>query len=966
MRKHLLLSLLASGTLLGSAWFVYQNNVPGSFKLEGKKGEGNSSVEKSQRAKEAAEHRLGLLKDETGNFKSAYYTNAVEQANQLAQSGTRAGALNLAWEELGPDNVGGRTRAILIDNRDPSHNTIYVGGVAGGMWKSTDGANNWTKITAWNEWLAVSCIDQANDGTIYIGTGEGLGQIVGSSLSSASIGNGVYRLDAGDVPVRITPDAFVGNSLDISSPWSAVNRVAVNPNDKNIIIAGTQSGLYMTNDGGTNWSQPAISGISGGQGVADVKWSRDGVNVFAAVGGNNKVARSLNGGFTWERLASGSHPGYPSTQGRIEIAIAPSNSSIVYLSVATAGGATYAVFRTDNAGDSWVNIGSKGPLFDPFGDQTQGWYDNVIAVSPADPNKVYLGGVDFYTWSDQTGWKLADVGLGGGDENPNYIHPDKHAITLDPANPNIMYVGCDGGVYKSVNAVSAFPFPTYTIKNRGLNITQFYSVGASYTGEVLGGTQDNGTQYINYKGNTKMAAERVIGGDGIYSEISHIDPRISFGGIYFGEVMRSGNNTASYEPFYDTKIDPQGHTQPSRCGGQENQNAPFITPFYLSETKNAANGLRQIPFVATQAYNSGDVVTAESKTGKYKFQATLPSALAVGDTAWINDPARSRVLVTSTCGVWITSEALELGSIPKWFKLTSTLNGFAHSYSATADGDRLYVGTSAGRVYRFDNLNARCDTTTYPTGANTVGNIYTSTGQYLNTQVTSARSIDGISVDPNNPDHVVAVVSGFSASNQPHVYESTNGGVSWTPLTGGLPNMPVYDVVTHNANTVVVGGELGVWSWDGTEWHEENTGLTRVPVYRMIEKELYSSNCRVIYIGTHGRGMWRTTTLTTAGCALVANVNEVKNRVDASNLSVFPNPVKNNSKIAITVDKPADVTFRVFDMTGKLYREVTYRNLTTGENQFDLDAANLTTGTYLLAATIGGKQTMSKLFTVTK
>jgi len=134
----------------------------------------------------------------------------------------------------------------------------------------------------------------------------------------------------------------------------------------------------------------------------------------------------------------------------------------------------------------------------------------------------------------------------------------------------------------------------------------------------------------------------------------------------------------------------------------------------------------------------------------------------------------------------------------------------------------------------------------------------------------------------------------------------------------------------------------------------------------MIEKELYNSNCKVIYIGTHGRGMWRTTTLTTAGCALVANVNEVKDRVEVSDLSIFPNPVNSTSKVSITVAKQADVTFRVFDMTGKLYREVTYRNLTAGENQFDLGAGALGNGTYLLAATINGKQTQSKLFTVTR
>lgn len=966
MKKHLLLSLTSASILACSAWFVYQNNQLGTFKLDESKEEGKFSINKSQRAKEAMEARFDKLKDEYGTFNSAYYTTAIQQANQLTQQGSRAGALNLQWEELGPDNVGGRTRAILIDKRDATHNTIYAGGVGGGMWKSTDGGNTWNPLTNWNQWLAVSCIDQATDGTIVIGTGEGLAQIIGTSFNSGSMGNGIYKLDGSDNPVHISPDAFTGNSLNNNSAWAAVNRVAVNPADGTNILAATDGGLFVTTDGGNNWSQVSLSsaGISNGQSVADLKWSRDGMNIFASVGGRNKLVRSLNGGFTWDRVSNTNNQGFPGTQGRMEIAIAPSNSNVVYVAIATSSGSTYGVYRSADAGATWTNIGSKGPLFDPFGDQNQGWYDNVIAVSPSDPNKVYMGGVDFYTWSDQSGWKLADVGLGGGDENPNYIHPDKHAITIDDANPNIMYVGCDGGIYKSVNAVSAFPFPTYTIKNRGYNVTQFYSVAAGVTGDVLGGTQDNGTQYINFKGNTPKAAERVIGGDGIYAEISHIDPRTSFGGIYFGQVLRSGNSGSSYDAFYDIKIDPQGHIQPSRCGGQKDQNAPFITPFYLSETKTAANGLKTVPFVADKNYAAGDVVTAQSKTAKYNFQHTLSAPLTTGDTVVISDPVRSRIMVTSNCGVWITSDALDLSNIPKWYRLMNNMNGFAYSYAATEDGDILYVGTSGGRVYRCPNMNARCDTTSYPVGPNAIGFIYTNTSQFTNTVVASGRAIEGISVDPTNSDHVVAVVSGFSSTNQPHVYESTNGGASWTPLASGLPNMPVYDVVVHDANTIVIGSELGIWSWDGTQWNEENNGFPRVPVYRLIEKELYTGGCKVIYAGTHGRGMWRTTTLTATGCSTVASVDDVKANVQLNELNIFPNPVSNKAKISVTVDKASDLTFRVFDMTGKLYREFKYNNLVPGENQFDLDAANLGKGTYLLTATTSGGKTKSRLFTV--
>ncbi len=965
MRKQILLCLVSALLVGATTYRLTEESGLGAFKLESAKGNEESGINKARNAKEAMEWRYDRLKDENGNFYYSYLRDAIKHADQMQHAGSRSG-LGLQWEELGPDNVGGRTRAILIDRRDPSDNTIYAGGVGGGMWKSLDKGNTWSRLPNWNQWLAVSCITQGPDNSIYVGTGEGLAQITGSSLNSGSMGNGIFKLDANDNPQQITPDNFTNNALVPNDVWSAVNRIAINPTDAQSMVAATGKGLYQSFDGGASWAQVSVTGISGGQSAADVKWASDGINVFAAVGGNNKMIMSPNGGLSWSKVTNVTSPGFPTTQGRIEIAIAPNDPNVVYVSVSAPGGCTYGVYRSGDGGATWASIGNKGPLFDPFGGQCQGWYDNVIAVSPTDANKVYLGGVDFYTWSDQSGWKLADAGLGGGNTNPNYIHPDKHCITISANNPNLMFVGCDGGVYRSTDAITSFPYPNYSVKNRGYNVTQNYSVGAGIGGEVLGGAQDNGTNYIDFTGNTKMAAKEVIGGDGIYAEISHIDPRISFGGVYFGAVRRSGNKTSSYDGFFDIKIDQQGFGQPSRCGGQMDANAPFITPFYLGETRNASNGVNTVPFVADRSYAAGDVVSLQSKAGKYPFQATLPTAVGNGDTVLINDPVRSRLFLTSNCGVWLTSDALDLGIIPKWFKLMDGMSGLANAYAATPNGDILFVGTSGGIVYRFGSMNARCDTTTYPPGSATYGKIYKNNSQYSSKTVASGRSIEGIAVDPYDTNHVVATVAGFSSSNQPHVYESMDGGQTWVPDTAGLPNMPVYDVVIHDANTIVIGSELGIWSWDGSSWHEENNGLPRVPVFRLIEKELFAENCPVMYIGTHGRGMWRSTTLTPSSCQTSTAITDPKNNASISGLNVFPNPVSSSSKISLTLEKSDAVTLRVFDMTGRLYKEVTYKNTIAGENLFELDASGLSNGTYLLAATVANVRTQSRLFVVSK
>lgn len=967
--KNLILLCFGSAFLLGaSAFWTKKGSDLGTFKLENRGKAKESGAEKARNAKEAMKYRFDLLKDENGNFDPTYYANAIVRAKTIAQSGSRSG-LGLQWEELGPDNIGGRTRAILIDNRDASNNTVYAGGVGGGMWKSTDGAHTWNRLTGWNEWLAVSCIAQGSDGKIYVGTGEGLAQIAGTSFNSGSLGNGVYMLDANDNPTRITPDNFPTLDIQATGDYYAVNRIAVNPTNPSQIIVATNSGLHMTYDNGANWQTVSINGLPNGSGAADVKWGKGGSVLYAAVGGFNKLAMSGDGGNNWSLITSGRNPGFPSGSfQRIEVAIAPSDPNVVYCLIAAQGGGTLGLYGTKdgaNSSGSWSTLATKGPLFDPFTSEVQGWYDNVIAVNPINPDKVYLGGVDFYTYSAQSGAKLADAGLGSSATNPYYIHPDKHAITFCANDSNLMYVGCDGGIYKSTDAGSAFPFPTFQVSNRGYNVTQEYGVAAGINGEVMAGSQDNGTALINHTGNTNMAGQEVIGGDGIFTAISHIDPRYMFGGVYYADLSRSGNSGASFSGFYDVKVDPQGKNSTTICNGADpSGDAPFITPFYLLETKSAFGGLKSVPFVADRDYNAGEVVSLISPTGKYPFVRSLSTPLHQNDTVSLDDPIRSRMMVSSFCGVYLTSDPLNSAIIPRWFKLTSSITGIATGYAGTDDGDVLYVSTSSGYVYRFNHFNAMCDTTVYTSTSN-IDIIYKTNANYTGSLVTG-RDIEGIAVDPNDNNHVAVAVAGFSSTNQPHVYESTDGGQHWTPDTTGLPNMPVYGLVFHDSHTLVAGTELGIWSWNGSQWSEDNNGFPRMPVFRIIEKELFTDGCKVMYIGTHGRGMWRCTTLTDPACKTdVTAVKEIK-APEVTGLNIFPNPVNSGSKVAITLEKSADVTLRIFDLTGKVCRETIHRNAIAGENLFDLNATGLSAGNYLLAATVGNQRTQSRLFTVAK
>lgn len=969
-----------------AAFLLYTlTSVPssGTFKLEGAKEEKENTgkFSKAFLAKEAAERRARQLADENGEFHLRYYTEAVNKAKQLQQEGNRSG-LNLQWEELGPDNIGGRTRAILVDKRDPSGNTLYAGGVSGGMWKSVNAGNSWSRLN-WNEWMSISCITQDANGKIYIGTGEDLAQITGSSLSSGQIGNGIYTLDGNDNPVHLpSTAAHVNGNLVTNSPWGGVNRIAVYPPDPNIIFAATQRGLWKSTDAGNNWVEMTLTGvIPAGTRFADVQVSHGGLYIYAATT-NGKIVRSRNAGSSIENIGAAAN-GWPTGIGRVEIAVSKQSEALIWVHAAGVGGQTKNALKSSNGGDNWQIMGVVGPAFDPCGDNNQCWYDNVIAINPADSNKVYVGGILTYTYSPNTGWKLAELYFAGS-ANPNWTHPDKHAYVFDNNNPEILYVGTDGGIFKSTNALSGFPYPTYQAKNRGFNVTQMYSVAAAATGEVLGGAQDNGTIYIDYKGNTPRYGEDVRGGDGIYTDFSVIDPRISFAGVYFGALTRSANFTASYSGIFDLKIDPQGELEPTQCGNP-GSTAPFITPFLLAETKTATNSVdeyidngvlqtRRATFTADRNYSAGETVNIKTRISNYFFPYTLTADLAQGQTISVPDQVKSRMFLSSSCGVWMTPDALELSSIPRWYKLNVNSNGgnvsmgTPNSFATTKDGNTVFVGTTGGRVYKFSGLNT--STYIYPAGD------FTPAGgggpSYLDgLSITSVaipgvnpRSIEGIYVDPNNDDHVLCVVSGFTtAASASNVFRSLDGGATFTNISNNLPKMPAYDCIidASNPDNYIIGTELGIWTSSdaGQTWAQDNNEMGVVPVFRLRQQYLREEECHVIYAGTHGRGMWRTTTLTNAACN-TNNTKEVTNTVLGMNF--YPNPVTSSATIDFEFEQATSARLMIMELTGRVVMSKDLGRLPQGSSRIPLSLEGLAAGSYIATIAYGNKQTASKVF----
>lgn len=879
----------------------------------------------------------------------------------------------LNWQELGPKNMGGRTRAILIDRRDASRSTIYAGMVSGGLWKSTNHGASWSPVLSAYTSAAVSCIAQDMNGRIYFGTGEGLAQSSGSSRGGdGSAGNGLHFLYGNDqdsiLPSTIPP--YLSNY----STWSMINRIAVNPTNVNEIFVATSGssteGLMRSNDGGLTWTQigsstAPINGLTTGYAyAADVKFSADGNNVFASVGyafgfPGVKLIVSTDGGGTFTYV----NDSFPSSIWRIEIATAPSDPNVAYISIVTSNGMSINVFKTADAGVSWTNL-TSAVLSNAFA-SGQGWHDNSISVYPQHSDRVYLGTSLLYTYSDLTGWRQASL-ANGTIADPQWVIPNMQTIAFNDLDTNEMYIGCEGGIFRSTNTSNAFPTPTYTVRNQGYNTTQMFSVAADLYSNVLGGSLNNGTSRTD----VNLGSEVVYPGIGVYTEISHFDSSVFIGGDYGGQEQRSNDRGNSWNNMFDATIDPYAYGEPSVCSqNRGGGNAPFITAFWLAETKSAVNNVSKVPFTDNVSHSAGDAVTVVSHIGQ-PFQETLTGSLPAGDTAFFTDRLQSRLYFATSCGLWMTPDILNFSNTPRWFRITNSYDD-VKALAVSVTGDTIYIAGNA-KVTRISGLNA-VPFDTFSVGQDSIITSRYPGYQQVTTQVTpSGRYIEGIDVDMHDPNHVLCAVAGFSNPGTPHVYVSHDAGATWTAIHNNLPNIPVYQCVidAYDASHYILGTELGFWdSHDaGTTWVEQNGGIVvREPIYRLRQQNYLSDQCYVLYAGTHGRGMWRCTTITEAqaGCTVVPlGINEHSAGQPIEHMMVYPNPMSGNGKVMIELEQASDMTLRIIDMTGRVLQESSNKHLAEGKNTFELNTASLANGSYLLVAKMASGQTYARKLVV--
>ena len=598
--KKLLLGTIGATFVAASLFLVSSVSETGVYKSRE-----FVSSQKNQGIQGAFEYYQMLLKNvDNGTVNPEDYKRAKMEVNEMINAGQRA---NVSFTDHGPDNVGGRTRAILIDK--DNDNIIYAGSVSGGLFKSTNRGNVWKKVEGYDANYGISSMCQTSNGNIYVGTGHAQEQFFGLNNSGMN-GNGVFfSNDGGETFSQI---AGTGS-------YTFVNEVVAKGND---IFIACSDGLVKYSGGTLSDAASSVNGV-----CSAVSISPDG-QVLVGSFSSQRTYFSEDGAATWTAAWGNAATEVPGGKQRIEYAISHEKVDgkyYVYASV-TSGGNLAGIFLSKNNGATWApiapaNTGLPG-AFAPFNNagefSGQGGYDNIITAVKGDPTTCILGGIHVWGKSISGNWAQRSLGYLIPQYSPIYVHPDQHEMQWD--SQGRLWLGNDGGVFYSDDQGN-----TFKEANRGYNVTQFYAINASAHGDVVGGAQDNGSS-ANYHDNHSYQEHDVVsGGDGFSCAMSFINRDVIFTTSQNGTIYRTGDRGFNVSRMTVTNL-----------AGSDGEIGQFYTNIELYENPNDVNSKDTIRFSPTENLLVGDVIEIPSYTSQKTITYTVTQPITFQDSLYAN------------------------------------------------------------------------------------------------------------------------------------------------------------------------------------------------------------------------------------------------------------------------------------------------------------------------------------------
>ncbi|WP_282054854.1 WD40/YVTN/BNR-like repeat-containing protein [Maribacter luteus] len=686
---------------------------------------------------------------------------------------------DMTARHIGPALMSGRINDMEV--HPTNSRIIYAGTAGGGVWKSNDAGTTFNPI--FDDYCqsigAVALNPNDPDNTIYVGTGETW------TRNSVSVGDGLYKSTDGGANWR---------KLGFDKSERIAN-IIVNPkNPKEVYVAvlgalwgdSEERGVYKSTDAGETWNK--LLYINPKTGCADLAMDPNDPNVlyasmwefrrtgwsFESGGENSALYKSTDGGANWSKI----HNGFPSGKlGRLGIAVAPSNPNVLYTVIEAEKDERKGLYRSDDAGKSWKQLNND------FGITVRPFYFSRIVVDPRDENVIVKGGLS------------GSISRDGGKtfKNLGNMHSDIHDIAFSIKDSDIMYVGTDGGVYRSWDGGTNMEI----VEN--LPLSQFYhiSVDDASPYNVYGGLQDNGSWY---------------------------GPSSSPGGVEARDW-----NSVGYGDGFRVLKHPTKNIIYSEMQGAENV-WRFDVDRNLSKTIQPlpSKGVAKLRF----NWNAPMAVSTHQPDRFYMGSQFLHKSDDMGDTWEIISPD----LTTNDPTKQAQENSGGLSKDNSGAENHTTIFTIAES---PIDENVIWVGTDDGNVQVTQDGGK--------TWTNTIGNI---SGLPKNTWTYH------IEASVFNKGTAYAVFEGHTQNDMnPYTYKTTDFGKTWTNIitddvVGFVRNIQE-DYV--NPDLLFLGTEFGLYITldGGKNWKKFTNNMPSVAVHFIdLQKETND-----LVMGTHGRGV---------------------------------------------------------------------------------------------------------------
>lgn len=796
----------------------------------------------------------GTIVATSGNFsisKKAF--NKSDDKEKVAKAAKSADE-NIV--ELGPDNVAGRVRGLIFDNQDTTNQTLYAGGVAGGLFKTTDGGQHWQRVpmhlpNGTEVTLPISCMVQTSDGVLYIGTGEGFLTSGINNNITAPVGRGLYRFVDENNYSLVPATAPASDTItDNTSDWAYINRLAAAEyNNVLYFYAATNTGLFRWKiQSDADWNNAPTKVFTGAVYDLDVSYH----NTMLYFTTKNTIFKIGNIVSDTQNPIEISRNYLDTTNiARIEVAVAPSNENYVYAVVADTNGMSKGVYVTTNQ-QVWNIITTSTVTL--FSRSNKGTHNNSIVVFPDNPLKIAVGGnalwigegfagATLYTWT-KSAYTESDLNAGSYMNqvyaSSYFVHSGIHNIVFpnyfnSSADRNTFYMATDGGVFSTTNGGGS-----YTMHNKGLNTAQFYTLAIANDASVLGGAQDNSVPFIQSRNasdsgdvNTTAQVIWMGNGGGVASSMFQLTAPISRRCLFVSsEGANVGRTYADYSDFTNTQTWSTGQ---EFTGGRFASGAA-VPAMLLWETINDRTIVDSVTFTLdTNSWikrgndvlyvrnpdltsedrldftiQAGDTILVRSRGHfDYPFEYVFTNTFVAKDkpTHTVKNPIQNRFFVAASNGginkIYMTPNATDFTKARLlWFELMKFGKSVPHALAISNDGDCLYIAIDeedgGSRLIRFNNMLVANDAEQLQYEPPFNGQ----QGRYLVVVDTVRfgdstrlnRRITSLAVDPRQgTDNLVITCGDFE--NEPNLYYMTNAtatNYTVTPHTVINNKMPLY------------------------------------------------------------------------------------------------------------------------------------------------------------------------------